>query len=357
MTAITKPRIAYLVLISLLATLILYYSRTIIAPFVIAFFLAYALNPLVEYFQKKGAPRDWAIITVYFIVFLIGVCVVQYLAPRVIRDLIRFIQRLPVLAQELQLIESRMIRFMRDWQIPLDWRMVNATFAERSEALIKGAVFQIGHWIVNVFSRSLVYILLPLLAYYISRDYPVMKANTQQWIARHCGARWTDTFLRIDRVFRLYIRCQVLDTLIVGLLIGFGLSILGFEAAFFLGMLAGVFNLIPYFGPVLGAVPALLYALAQSPWKALYVIILFLLVNQLEVMILAPRIMGVTLGLHPLVVIFLILVGGSLFGLPGMIFAVPLGTIILILIQSIYAACFEEPGAGRREPESDPGAE
>jgi predicted PurR-regulated permease PerM len=98
---------------------------------------------------------------------------------------------------------------------------------------------------------------------------------------------------------------------------------------------------------VLGAIPAVLLALLQSPWNALYVVILFLIVNQLEVLILVPRILGNSLQIHPITVVYLILVGNKIGGLIGMVFAVPLGAIILILFKSIYEIAFglvnEEP--------------
>jgi predicted PurR-regulated permease PerM len=152
--------------------------------------------------------------------------------------------------------------------------------------------------------------------------------------------------LKIDTVFKFYIRSQLLDILIVGTLFAIGLSILGFEAAILLGFLVGIFNIIPYFGPVLGAVPLIIFALLKSPWLVLYVIILFLLINQIEAIFLAPRIISNNLKLHPVTVIYLIMLGGAIFGLAGMVFAVPLGAIIGILIKSIYEICFEEADNG-----------
>lgn len=340
MTDTTKKRWFFFLLVIPLAVIILYFSRGVITPFILSFFIAYALNPMVEFFQKKGAPRDWAIITVYLIVFLMGALLVQLLIPRLINDLVKVIHRLPDIIDDIQSVEAKIVRFFKDWQIPMDWRAINAELSKRSEAALKGLLAASGAMIIQIFSRSAIYVLVPLIAYYISRDYPRLKKRSLSWIQFHLGNYWTKTFLKVDGVFRLYIRGQVLDTLIVGLLLGCGLSVLGFEAAFFLGLLAGIFNLIPYFGPVLGAFPAILLALWKSPWMVFYVILLFLVVNQIEVMFLAPRIMGSTLGLHPLTVIFLILTGGAIFGLLGMIFAVPIGTIVIIMVQSIYERCF-----------------
>jgi predicted PurR-regulated permease PerM len=129
----------------------------------------------------------------------------------------------------------------------------------------------------------------------------------------------------------------------VGFFIGIGLKILGMEGAFLLGVLAGIFNIIPYFGPIIGLAPAFIFALLHSPWTALYVVVLFTVVNQLEAIWLAPRIFSTELGLHPITVIYLILFGGQIFGLLGMIFAIPIGATCIALLRSIYEIYFNNP--------------
>jgi predicted PurR-regulated permease PerM len=318
--------------------LLLYLSRTVLSLFALAFFLAYAINPLVEFFQKKGAPRDWAILTVYLILFVAGVLVTVIIIPKMIHDLTGILQRLPLLSEMFEKLETRFSRMY--WELPLNIKALLAQLMSRSEIMLRNLILKLAQGLVNFFSQSVLYLLVPLLAYYISRDYPRMKGNIQRWIMIHFGPHWNNTFTKIDTVLRLYIRGQLLDTIIVGLLIGLGLTFLGSDIAFLLGLVAAFFNLIPYFGPLLGAVPSVLFAFLQSPWLALYVIILFLVVNQIEVMFLAPKIIGGSLGLHPVLVVYLILVAGKLFGLFGLVFAVPLGAILLIILTSIYQLCF-----------------
>lgn len=319
---------------------VLYLSRGIISYLLLSFFLAYAINPFVEFFQKRGARRDWAILTVYLILFLSGALIVQLLVPRLIVDLTKLLQNLPYLFQEFQQLGERTIQRFNSWQLPFDLQIVINELIGRGQSMLRKVLTQLGQGLINLFSQSVLFSLIPLIAYYFSRDYPEIKGKVNHWLSRHLGEHWTQTFLKIDSVFRLYIRGQLLDTLAVGILLGFGLSLLGFEAAFLLGLIAGVFNLIPYFGPVLGAVPVILIALLKSPWLAVYVVALFFLVNQFEVMFLAPRIIGGNLGLHPVTIIYIILIGGKIGGLLGMILAVPLGAIAIILIKSIYEMCF-----------------
>jgi predicted PurR-regulated permease PerM len=345
---LTRKKIGFLFFIIPVILLTLYFSKGVLTPFIFAFFLAYAINPLVEFFQKRGARREWAIMTVYFILFLVTALVVGIIIPRLIRDLTGLILKLPLILQDLKGLEGRFNEVYESWRLPFNIKMVIDGLVNRSGLVLRNSLVRMAQSMVNLFSQSLLLlILVPLMAYYISRDYPVIKQHTYQWVFNNFGARWTQVFIKIDSVFKQYIRGQLLDTLIVGALIGLGLSLLGFEAAFLLGLVAGLLNLIPYFGPPLSAIPSVIFALFQSPWLALYVILLFLIVNQIEVMFLTPKIIGCSLGLHPVTVIFLILIGGKIFGLLGMIFAVPLGAVCLIIIKSVYEICFE---SANREP-------
>lgn len=338
-TVFTK-KTGFLIFMLPLSVLIVYLSRGIINYLLISFFLAYAINPFVEFFQKRGARRDWAILTVYMILFLIGALVIQLLVPRLITDLTKLLQNLPHIFQEIQKLGERTIHNFNSWQLPFDLQIVINEMVGRGQSILRKILTQLGEGLVNLFSQSVFLSLIPLIAYYFSRDYPEIKRKVNHWLSKHLGEHWNQTFLKIDAVFRLYIRGQLLDTLTVGLLLGFGLSLLGFEAAFLLGLIAGVFNLIPYFGPILGAIPAILIGLLKSPWLAVYVAALFFLVNQFEVMFLAPRIIGGNLGLHPVTIIYIILIGGKIGGLLGMILAVPLGAIAIILFKSVYEICF-----------------
>jgi predicted PurR-regulated permease PerM len=138
--------------------------------------------------------------------------------------------------------------------------------------------------------------------------------------------------VRMEQAVASYVRGQLLLSLIIGLSVGLGLWILGlvglmphggrYAAAF--GAWAGVTELIPYIGPWLGAIPPVLYALVQHPLSALWVAILFLGIQQLEGHVVVPNVMGRSLRLHPLLVIFGLLAGGEIYGFPGILMALPL---------------------------------
>lgn len=320
--------------------LLIYFSRAVITPFLLAFFLAYAINPVVEFLQQKGARRDLAILTVYLVLFLSAGLLFRIIIPRLATDLTQVIKKIPLVIGEFELVGDWLNHFLNRWKIIPEFKFVIGELGGRVEILLRRSLMDLADGVVRLCSQSFYLFLVPLLSYYFNRDYPRIKLKIYQWLAKFFGTHWTNTFLEMDAVFRVYIRGQILVTLIVGAMIALGLSLLGSEVAIFLGLFAAIFNLIPYFGPFIGAIPALVFALLRSPWHAVYVIILFTTVNQIEVMWLAPRIIGGSLGIHPAFVVYLVLIGGKIFGLWGMIFAVPLGSLLLIFLKSVYEICF-----------------
>ncbi len=129
---------------------------------------------------------------------------------------------------------------------------------------------------------------------------------------------------------------QSLDMLVVAAMSGFGLWMLGIPLALALGIIAGITNAIPYIGPFLGGTPAVLFALTQGPRDALYVLILFIVIQQLEGNVIMPLIQRRAAGLPPVMTIFGVIAFGVLFGLPGVLVAAPLMVVAMVLVQRLY---------------------
>jgi predicted PurR-regulated permease PerM len=139
-----------------------------------------------------------------------------------------------------------------------------------------------------------------------------------------------------SRVLGGYLRGQLTLALIIGILAGVGTALLGLPYAVVLGVLAGLFELVPMFGPILSVVPAVLVALFMPFPTVVWVVLLFLVIQQVENNVLAPRISGHAVGLHPLGAMFALLVGFQLAGLLGGLFAVPLAGVLWVLLGAAY---------------------
>lgn len=139
----------------------------------------------------------------------------------------------------------------------------------------------------------------------------------------------------IDKVLSRYIVSQLFLSLIIGVITSIALLILGVNFAIPLGIFNGILNIIPYFGPVIGGIPAVLVALITSPKKALLTALVVFLIQQIEGNILSPKITGDSTNMHPIMIIILLLIGEKLGGFIGMIIAVPIGVIIKVIYEDI----------------------
>ena len=173
--------------------------------------------------------------------------------------------------------------------------------------------------------------LMVTLAYYFIRDRERIALRLELIVP----ARWRKAALRMADAIRLemgaYIRCQMLISLIVGALAALLLCLAGVRAALALGLIVGIFNLIPYFGPILGGAPALIMAASGGLKQMLFAFLALFIVQQIDGMIVSPRLLGAACALHPALVLVAIAVGGSLAGVAGMLFSVP----VVLIFRSI----------------------
>ena len=191
-------------------------------------------------------------------------------------------------------------------------------------------------------------LLVLVISLYLVLDGARLLARAMTLVPRRHRAKAEFFQDNLARVLGGYIRGQLILALIVGLAAGIGTAILGVPYALVLGVLAGLFELVPMFGPVLSAIPALLAAAFMPFPTVLWVLLLFVVIQQVENNVLAPRISGDAVGLHPLGAMLALLVGFQLAGLLGGLFAVPLAGLLRVLVGAAYRdAMANQPPSGR----------
>jgi predicted PurR-regulated permease PerM len=187
-------------------------------------------------------------------------------------------------------------------------------------------------------------ILAPIIAFYLLKDVELFTAKAVLFIPAPWRHEVLELGREISRVIDSFVRGYLLISVITGVLTGLALAALGVDFALMLGIFAGITNLIPYFGPFIGAVPAVAVALLVSKWLVLKVVIIFLVIQQVEASVISPKILGDRVGLHPLFVILVLLAGGQLFGLTGLILAVPVSAILRVVVRAAQLRLFPHGG-------------
>lgn len=300
--------------------------------FSFALMLAYFFDPLYKFLLNKRVPKVLAIIVVFGIIIALLILTIVFLIPSVISQLNILYKEIPNFIENYQnlilSIKPQLSKFIDPDNVEI---LLKENLSELQKSIL-GFSQSIIIYLSNIVSSiTFGIVIIPLILFYLMRDIVIFKENLYIFISRENKKEFKEALEEIDRIISGFIRGRIIVCFIVGTLIGIGLYFLNLKFALIIGIVSGVFNFVPYLGPIVGVILALIFALGNSWWTLLMILILFVLVNQLEAIYLNPNILGKGLGLHPLTVILSILICGQLLGILGVLVAVPLAAIFKVL--------------------------
>lgn len=338
-------------LLALLAV-ILWQVRAVLPPFVLAGILSYVISPVLNLLMRKGFSRGAALGLIYLVVFLAVVVAVGGLVPVIITELSRLTEFLPGFFLQVQDWAIGLQQRYSQVQLPPPVRQAvdDMILSVQSQAL--GIIGRAAQGILGIFGAAFGLVLAPLLSFYLLRDIHRLRAGFGRLIPRSERRTSLQLLSDIDRVLSGFVRGQLTVALIVGALTALALALLGIRFSVILGIFAGLTNLIPYFGAPIAAVPILAVASASSSLHLLWAAIAMVLIQQLESQVISPRIIGRSVGLHPLAVVFALLVGFQWHGVVGVLVAVPVAGVIRVLADYWVGSLDSRP-----PPPADPVAE
>ena len=313
---------------------------SLLTPFIIAMILAYALNPVIKLLETKFRfKRGQSLLLTYGVLIISLVSALVYTVPILadsITDLIsnipRFVEQtqdfLIYLGSQLKSINPEDLKNIGD-KIMQALPNISSFFAGYLGDVFN-TTFSIGKFIVQVVLAFVIcfYILLEKESF---SDF--LKKATFVLFGKRYATFTLDVVSILNQSIGKYFSGKILDSAIVGLLSAIGLFFVGSQYALLFGILMGVMNMIPYFGPVIGMTPVVIINLFYDPSIALFSLAFLLLVQQIEVAIIEPKIVGEQLGLSAFLTILAVTIGGGFFGIPGMILSVPIMAVIKIYVD------------------------
>ncbi len=300
--------------------------------FSIALMLAYFFDPLYRYLIHKKVPKVLAIIIVFGIIIALLILTVVFLIPSVINQLNVLYKEIPNFIENYQnlilSIKPQLSKFINPADVEI---LLKENLSELQKGIL-GFSQTIIIYLSNIVSSiTFGIVIIPLILFYLMRDMFIFKENLYIFVSKENKKEFKEVLEEIDNIVSGFIRGRIIVCFIVGTLIGIGLYFLNLKFALIIGIISGIFNFIPFLGPIVGVVLALIFALGSPWWTLLLIVVLFVLVNQLEAIYLNPNILGKGLGLHPLTVILSMLICGQLLGILGVLVAVPLAAILKVL--------------------------
>jgi predicted PurR-regulated permease PerM len=322
-----------LLLISPLLHSVYRFAKTVLAPFVIAIIISYVLNPVVNLLNSRKVPRPVAVLLIYAVFIASITVILMNVIPMFIRQLKELSEHLPELGESAQYMLNDI---NHNRLLPPSVREgLNKALVQLENQIsesITGFVNDIGSTINSVFVAFIV----PFLVFYMLKDFKLIERTTLTFVPKKHRRSMIRLFLDIDHALGNYVRGQIIVCFIVGISAYLGYWLIGMPYPLLFASVVAVFNIIPYLGPFLGAAPALIMAMTIS-WKmVLMVALVNMAVQTLESNVISPQVVGRTLHMHPLVIIFILLVGGELAGIVGLILAVPVFAVGKVVYQHVY---------------------
>ncbi|WP_428908552.1 AI-2E family transporter [Niallia sp. Krafla_26] len=317
------------------------FFSTLFFPILISGFLFFLLNPFVNFLQKLKLPRILAILVVYVIIIGVITLIIGNLIPMISKQVMAFANDVPFYYNQTmkfinQLSETEQFKWVmtQDYisisNIVKEFNDYAATLPNRITESISGIFSTVANIAITV-------VTVPFLLFYMFKDGNKFPEMVGKFLPASYRSEGLKTLKDTGETLAAYINGQVTVALFVGTLSFIGYLIIDLPYALVMALIVAVTNIIPYVGPFLGGAPAVLIALFDSPTKAILVVVVITIAQQLEGNVLSPLILGKKLDTHPATIIVILLVAGNLAGLVGMILAVPFyavtKTIILNFIR------------------------
>jgi predicted PurR-regulated permease PerM len=328
-------------LIVVVSLYVAYQASSVFLPLILSLVIAFILNPFVNGLstflssRRRKFPRSLAVIITMAISFLLFFSIISFIFLPFVNEFNKFVQNLPLIFEQLHTLALVVGERANNVDLPsnvrniIDQGLSSATafsidFAKRTVV----TVFSIASHVVEL-------VVIPVLVYYFLKDGCAMEQAIIHLFSPGYRTLVQSILQEMAATIGAYLHGQVLISVIMGITVFCGLYWLDVDYPLVIALLAFLTETIPIIGPIIGAVPAVLLAYLISPELAMKVTVFYVVVHQLDSHVIVPNIMGHTIALHPVVVIISVLVASQLFGIIGMMMAVPVAALLRVFIRHL----------------------
>jgi len=310
----------------------LYFLKDVLFILLFAIIIASAISPFANWLDSKGFPRLLGVLLLFLSILGLMILFFSLIIPYISEEISQLTVALPQIVinissslEKAQSVSPKFLDFISETQNALEG--LSSYFQQAAQSIVG--------MVVSIFGGIMSFIAIIIISFYLS----VTKKGIENFLGSVVPEKYEDYVVGLWKRSEIkvgqWLQGQLLLALIVGLIVYVGLSLMGIKFALVLGILAMLLEVVPMIGPVLAAIPAVFFAFLQAPTLGLWVILFYIIVQQLENHILVPLVFGKTIGLNPIVVIIALLVGSQLAGILGAILAVPVATIIVEMLDDL----------------------
>jgi len=348
MEAMKKIPVYYLlapfIIIVLFLIIALYFIPATTTPLLIGLSLAYAFDPLIDFFEAKGVNRQLIVLLFFILLGLILFSVITIVLPYLFIQLTEFIEQLPAMILKLWNLISLKLHInsfeLKDKLTSIIKDQYNSENFSKIATLIKTSLVSTTNWFSGIAGAFII----PVFFYFFLIDIDKIKTSLFKIIPTPYQDAIKIRFIKIDNVLSGFIRGQLMVAFILAFFYSISLSLIGIKYGFLIGVMAGILNVIPYFGVFIGITAAILMAFFTEKviLTIILVILIFIIIQMIEGFIITPKVVGEKVGLSSLATIIAILIGGELLGVAGMFIAIPVGGIFKVIYRDLKAAYLKD---------------
>jgi len=322
--------------------MVLFLLRDFLGAFVLGAAIAFLIQPVVIRLHSAGVPRILAILVVFVAIIIALAGLVLLIVPLGVNEVGQLQDQAPTLAAAAQ-ERLNNLQPVRVYGIDIDLKGITQTVSSHLREYLLG---QFGNAVtigLTALTTLLQLLLMFIVAFLLALEAPAVRRDLRRFVPNDYRTDFDQIWKQVRKMLYAYIRGQLLIAGLIGICSGIACFAIGLPDPVALGLIAGVTALIPYFGPFLGAIPAILVGLSQSPETALVIGLLYLLISNVILNVVYPKIVGDAVKLPPILVIVALIAGFSWGGILGMFVAVPVAATLRILFDHIYPRLYERP--------------
>lgn len=310
--------------------------NTILIPFVMGGFLYYITNPLVTLLEKKlKINRIFGILITLFLLFGLVTVGVIYLLPILINQLSSLINSTQNLYWEIQSFVNQLSKnpLFKSLNIQSTIQQLNLSYVDILQNILNSVTNSLGSVVSAVINTLMILIMTPIFLVYFLMDGHKLLPMLERTVLKRDKLNISSLLTNLNATVARYISGISIDALLIGTLAYIGYSVIGLKYALVFAIFSALANLIPYVGPSIGLIPMLITYFFTDPHKMLVALIYMLIIQQIDGNILYPRIVGSVMKVHPITIMVLLLLSSNIYGIMGMIVAIPTYSILKEIVK------------------------
>ncbi|ETT62194.1 AI-2E family transporter [Paenibacillus sp. FSL H8-0457] len=314
--------------------------KTIVLPIILSGILYYLLNPLVDMLERRKIKRGWSILILYLLIAGILTVVVLAVIPVLRTQIMSLIDNFPTYSEKVrqqfeELTGSQLYSQLQE-AVNINSQEWWGTITQKATEILNSTWSKVGGFLGAFTEIVLSIITVPFVLFYMLKDGKKLPRKILSYLPTQSRSGILHVLQDINHQISSFIRGQIIVSVCIGILLYIGYMIIGLDYALILAIIASFTSVVPYLGPAIAITPALIVALVTSPVMLLKMVAVWTIVQLIEGKFISPQIMGKTLKIHPITIIFVILTAGNLFGVVGILLAVPGYAVLKVCVTHIF---------------------